>query len=550
MTDTTPPAHPHPSRVSPDGSGVLGAVSLTGMVDVQKIRATRPATPPRASLEEVAGWLSAAGESPQVVGDRSVTVTGMTLSTARVLPGDLYAALPGARAHGATYASAAVAAGAVAVLTDTSGLAVLEAAGLVVPVVVLDEPRRVLGALAGRLHRLPSRAMTMIGVTGTQGKTTTTQLLEGGLRRAGTVTGVVGTVGTTVAGEAIPTTLTTPEAPDLQALFGLMVERDVTVCAMEVSSHALVMGRVDGVIFDVAVFLNLGRDHLDFHTDVEDYYRAKASLFTPERARRALVNVDDEHGRRLVGETSLPTSTWSVDADNAAHPHADFRAVEVVWSARGSTFTVLGPDGLEISTSVPLAGDFNVSNAIAAIAAASLAGLDATAVAAGIAAGAGVPGRLEDVEAGQDFAVVVDYAHKPDAVEATLRTLRPLTQGQLIVVIGAGGDRDTGKRPVMGEISARLADVVVVTDDNPRSEEPAEIRRQVLEGARPAAELSGAELLEIGDRRLAIREAVRRARSGDIVLVAGKGHESGQDVAGVVHPFDDRVVAREEVEAL
>ncbi|MFC6153288.1 UDP-N-acetylmuramoyl-L-alanyl-D-glutamate--2,6-diaminopimelate ligase [Nocardioides yefusunii] len=516
------------------------------MVDVQKIQATRPVEPPRATLTEVAGWLTAAGETPRVAGAAGTAVSGVTLSTARVLPGDLYAALPGARVHGADYAAAAVDAGAVAVLTDARGAEIVVAARPEVPVLVLDAPRRLLGALAGRLYGRPSQAMAMIGVTGTQGKTTTTQLAAGGLGRAGTTAAVVGTVGTLIDGEAIPTSLTTPEAPDLQALFALMVERGVEVCAMEVSSHALVMGRVDGVVFDVAVFLNLGRDHLDFHTDVEDYYRAKASLFTPERARRALINADDEHGRRLLGETTLPVATFSLHDEEAT-----FRAVDVVCGARGSTFTVLGPDGLRIETSVPLAGDFNVSNALAAIAACALAGQDPVAVAAGIAAGDGVPGRLEDVEAGQDFAVVVDYAHKPDAVEATLRTLRPLTQGQLVVVIGAGGDRDTGKRPLMGEIAARLADVVVVTDDNPRSEEPAQIRAQVLVGAHQAvAAGSGAEVLEVGDRREAIRTAVRRARRGDIVLVAGKGHETGQEVAGVVHPFDDRAVAREELEAL
>ena len=375
----------------------------------------------------------------------------------------------------------------------------------------------------------------MIGVTGTQGKTTTTRLAESGLQRAGIRSAVIGTVGTRVAGADLKTDLTTPEAPDLHGLFAVMRERRVATCAMEVSSHALVMGRVDGVVFDVAVFTNLGRDHLDFHVDVEDYYRAKASLFTPERARLGLVNVDDEHGRRLLEEATIPVRTFSLTGRDA-----DWQAVDVELAATGSTFTILGPDGLAVDGGVPLPGDFNVANALAAIAACAEVGFDTGRVAAGIAGGGGVPGRLERVDAGQDFVVVVDYAHKPDAVEAAVRTLRPLTGGQVIVVIGAGGDRDPGKRPIMGEIAARLADVLVVTDDNPRTEDPAAIRAAVLAGTGPG----GAVVLEIGDRRAAIREAVRRARPGDIVLVAGKGHETGQEIAGVLHPFDDREVAR------
>jgi UDP-N-acetylmuramoyl-L-alanyl-D-glutamate--2,6-diaminopimelate ligase len=307
---------------------------------------------------------------------------------------------------------------------------------------------------------------------------------------------------------------------------------------MEVSSHALVMGRVDGVVFDVAVFTNLGRDHLDFHRDMDDYFAAKASLFTPERSRLGLVNVDDEWGRRLLERASVPVRTVST-----AGADADWQAHDIHLAAAGSSFVLTGPGGVRVDGGVPLPGDFNVANAVAAIAACAEVGYDPAAVAAAVAAGAGVPGRLERIDAGQDFSVVVDYAHKPDAVEAALRTLRPLTDGRLILVLGAGGDRDPGKRPVMGEIAARLADLVVVTDDNPRTEDPAAIRAALLDGT-----TSGdAEVLEIGDRRAAIRAALARASAGDIVLVAGKGHESGQVVADVVHPFDDREVVREEL---
>lgn len=495
----------------------------------------RPQRPPRTALGDLADWLRDQAPDAGATGDLDTVVTGVTLSSQRTFPGDLYAALPGQTAHGIAYAPDALAAGAVALLTDPAGAADVPVG---VPLLVVAEPRQLLGRLAARVYGEPATAMRMIGVTGTQGKTTTTRLAEGGLEQAGIRAGVIGTVGTRIAGEEVKTSLTTPEAPDLHALFALMREREVQVCAMEVSSHALVMGRVDGVVFDVAVFLNLGRDHLDFHTDEEDYYRAKASLFTPERARLALVNVDDEYGRRLAAETSLPVRTFST-----AGRDADWTVTDVSPGADGTTFRVDGP-GVDLAAGVPMPGGFNVTNALAAVAACAEAGLDARTVggvAAGIAAGGGVPGRFERIDSGQPFTVVVDYAHKPDAVEAALQSLRPLTDGRLLVVIGAGGDRDLGKRPIMGEIAARLADVVVVTDDNPRTEDPAAIRAALLEGARTAA----AEVLEEGDRRAAIAAALRLARPGDIVVIAGKGHETGQEVAGVVHPFDDREVVRE-----
>lgn len=489
----------------------------------------RPLDPPRTSTAALAAFLGVPAPAAETV------VTGVSLSSQRIRSGDLYAALPGARAHGIDFADQAVAAGAVAVLTDPAGA---DRAPAGVPLLVVERPRGVLGRLSAEVYGNPAERLRMIGVTGTQGKTTTTRLAEGGLAAAGVTVGVIGTLGTRIAGTEVKTALTTPEAPDLHALFALMLERGVEACLMEVSSHALVLGRVDGVVFDVAVFLNLGRDHLDFHETVEDYYAAKASLFTPDRARRALVNVDDEHGRRLVGETALPVATFS--ATGAA---ADWRAAEVVARPSGSDFGVRAPDGRVHAGGVPLAGAFNVANALAAVAAAGEAGLDAAGVAEGIAGLPGVPGRLERVDVGQDFEVVVDYAHKPDAVEAAIRTLRPLTDGRVIVVLGAGGDRDPGKRPIMAEIAARLADLVVVTDDNPRTEDPAAIRAAMLAGTRDAV----AEVIEVGERRTAIAEALARARAGDIVLVAGKGHEAGQEVLGVIHPFDDRVVVREEL---
>ena len=496
----------------------------------------RPRVPRRTPLAEVAGWLGLSSPASDA------EVTGISLSTQRIHPGDVYAALPGTRVHGATYAAQAVAAGAVAVLTDAAGAELAADCG--VPILVVDDARASLGTVSARIYGEPARDLRLIAVTGTQGKTTTTRLAELALEHAGVAAAVIGTVGTRVNGEDIKTALTTPEAPDLHGLFAMMRERSVDACAMEVSSHALVLGRVDGVQFDVAVFLNLGRDHLDFHTDLADYFAAKARLFTPERARMALVNADDEHGlllrEQLEGDVhGVPVRTFSTLGD------ADWRATDIVAGPEGSSFTVVAPDGRSAVTSVPIAGDFNVSNALAAVAACVEAGYDLDLVAAGLAASGGVPGRLERVETGRDFHVVVDYAHKPDAVEAALRTLRPLVApgGRLICVIGAGGDRDTGKRPVMGEIAARLADLVVVTDDNPRTEDPDLIRAAVLAGTTEGS----AEVHEIGDRRLAIRFALARAGAGDIVLVAGKGHETGQEVHGMVHPFDDRQVVREEL---
>jgi UDP-N-acetylmuramoyl-L-alanyl-D-glutamate--2,6-diaminopimelate ligase len=501
---------------------------------VEPVTATRPRQAPSTAASDLAEWL---GRTTDVTvrGDLDVAVSGISLSTARTRPGDLYAALPGTRAHGADFAAQALAAGAVGVLTDAAGLDLLPPD---TPAIVVPEPRRVLGRLAARIYDDPATALRVIGVTGTQGKTTTTRILEQGLTASGLTSAVIGTVGTRIAGEDVKTELTTPEAPDLHGLFAVMRERGVDTCAMEVSSHALVLGRVDGVVFDVATFLNLGRDHLDFHADVDDYFAAKASLFTPERAAVGLTNVDDEFGRRLLDVATVPMSTYSSQGRDA-----DWRAVDVDLTATGATFTVVGPD-VEVPAAIHIPGEFNVSNALAAIASAALAGLDPRSVADGIARVGGVPGRLEQVSRGQDFTVVVDYAHKPDALEAVLATLRPLTDGQVLVVVGAGGDRDTAKRPVMGEIAARLGDVVIVTDDNPRTEDPAAVRAAVLEGTRGGS----AEVLEVGDRRLAIREAVRRAGPGDVVLVAGKGHETGQQVGDVVHPFDDRVVAAEEID--
>ena len=490
----------------------------------------RPTRPTPISLHDLVAETGAA----VAAGTGTPAITGLTLSSQRVVPGDLYVALPGAKVHGARFAADAIASGAVAVLTDAEGAALL-ADTVTVPVLVVPEPRRLLGRLAARVYDDPATRLTLLAVTGTQGKTTTTRLLESALAGAGVRSAAIGTVGTRIAGRDVRSELTTPESPDLHGLFARMVEEDVEVCAMEVSSHALVMGRVDGVVFDVAAFTNLGRDHLDFHADMEDYFAAKASLFTQQRARRGLAHLDDAYGRRLLEIATIPMRTFSVGDEGA-----DWVALDLDERPDGTTFTVRAPDGGSYPATTPLPGRFNVANALCAIALAGEAGLDARAIASAMGAGPGVPGRLERIDAGQDFLAVVDYAHKPDAVAAAIGALRPMTRGRVIVVIGAGGDRDRGKRPLMGEIAADLADVVIVTDDNPRSEDPAAIRAEVVAGAGQVRGDGRAQVREVGGRRAAIREAIGMALAGDSVLVAGKGHETGQDIGGVVHPFDDR----------
>lgn len=480
----------------------------------------RPRNSPRHDLAEIAAHLGL-----ETVAD--AIVTGVALNTANIVPGDLYAALPGASVHGATFADVAREAGAVAVLTDPRGAALIS--GL--PVLVVDNPRSVLADLSSFIYGDPGAAFTTVGITGTQGKTTTTYLAAAALEHARAA--VIGTIGTLINGVPAESALTTPEAPQLQALFAVMREERIDVCAMEVSSHAMVQGRVDGFAFDVAVFLNLGRDHLDFHKDIEDYFQAKAALFTPEHARRAVINVDDEHGRRLIDQTVLPVTTFSTDGRAA-----DWRAVNIRPHRLGTDLEVLGPEDIRFELSVPLAGVFNVSNALAVIAALADVGYDPVELAIGIAHCHGVPGRMERVEAGQPFTAVIDYAHKPDAVAAVLKAMRPVTAGRLIMVLGAGGDRDHGKRPLMGEVAAREADILIVTDDNPRTEDPAAIRADVVAGTEHGA----AVVLDVAGRRDAIAQAVVMARAGDTVLVAGKGHERGQEIDGVIHPFDDRQV--------
>jgi UDP-N-acetylmuramoyl-L-alanyl-D-glutamate--2,6-diaminopimelate ligase len=495
----------------------------------------RPTLLPATTLAELADQLGVTAP------EGAAEVKGITHDSRAVRPGDLYAALPGARLHGADFVTQAASLGAVAVLTDPAGAERAAATGL--PVLVVEDPRAQMGELAATIYRHPGRDLLQIGITGTSGKTTTAYLVKGGLD-ASRPAGLIGTVEIRIGDERIKSERTTPEATDLQALFAVMREGGVEAVAMEVSSHALVLGRVDGCVFDIAVFTNLSPEHMEFHSDMEDYFRAKAQLFTPERSRLGVINADDAYGRRLAEEATVPVVTFSAEG----HPDADWRAEDVQVDPMNSTFTVLGPNGERIHAKSPIPGPFNVANTLAAIVALSAAGLDPQTAADGIAAVPGVPGRLERVDAGQPYLAVVDYAHKTDAVESVLKALRKVTKGRLHIVLGCGGDRDQTKRAPMGAAAARLADTAVLTSDNPRSEDPLAILATMLQGAASVPAHERGEVLLFEDRAAAIAAAVGRAQAGDTVLVAGKGHEQGQDIAGVVRPFDDRQVLREAIQ--
>jgi UDP-N-acetylmuramoyl-L-alanyl-D-glutamate--2,6-diaminopimelate ligase len=410
-----------------------------------------------------------------------------------------------------------------------------------VPVFVVSSPRDRLGDVSCWIYGDPSTKMALIGVTGTAGKTTTTYLAEAGLRAAGHDTGLIGGVEIRIGGEKVRSSLTTPEAPDLQALLAVMVERGVSAAAMEVSSHSLALGRVAGTRYDVAVFTNLSQDHLDFHASFEDYFAAKARLFTPAYAGIGVVNVADRYGRRLAARASIPMTTFCADAASGAYANADWRAADVRCGADGSTFRVIGPGGVEADASVTIPGPFNVANALGAIVALVEAGARLEDAVAGVASCPGVPGRLERV-AGGDTDAFVDYAHKPGAVEAVLGALRPVTASELIIVLGCGGDRDRGKRPRMGAAAATLADIAILTSDNPRSEDPLAILSEMLSGVLEVPQGKRARVIIEPDRAAAIGLAAGLAGKGDVILVAGKGHETGQYAGGAVLPFDDREV--------
>lgn len=507
-------------------------------------------------------------------GDAGASVDSISLDSKALADGGLFAALPGTRSHGARFASTTPAA---AALTDAAGAEILLAdAAWARPLLVVDDVRAVLGTVAAEIYAHPTKDLTVIGITGTSGKTTTSYLVEAGLLAAGKSVGLIGTTGTRINRQKVPTSLTTPEAPKLQELFAQMRNVGVTHVVMEVSSHALSLGRVQGTRFAAGGFSNLSQDHLDFHPTMEEYFDAKAGLFVgPDAAREAVICVDDEWGQKMRAHASAshaPDTLWTVSTKGAAataaaeatkaHESGEANAPRI--SARTLSVEPSGAQEIEMrilaralgetewvkTWRLPLPGDFNVANAALATGLALAAGLDAADLEAFVQgmSEVAVPGRMQRIDEGQDFIAVVDYAHKPAAVAAVLDTLREQlgNTGRIGVVVGAGGDRDSSKRPIMGAAAAQRADLVIVTDDNPRTEDPALIRAAVLQGAHEAAaevaERSGksVDVREIGSRADAIDALVEWAQPGDAIIVVGKGHEVGQIVGDVTHHFDDR----------
>ncbi len=496
----------------------------------------RPEHPVPRSLARLAdefGFDVASGDPGEV------EVTGVAISSKAVEDGDLYVALPGRNAHGAAFAVEAVAGGAVAVLTDPAGLAAAREAG--VPVLVTAEPRAALGAVSSFVYRTDDGLPTLYAVTGTNGKTSVVHLLDGLLGQLGVLAALTSTAERRIGDVRLDSHLTTPEASDLQAMLARMKEAGVRAAAIEVSAQALTRHRVDGVQFDVAGFTNLSHDHLDDYADMETYYAAKLQLFDPDRAARGVVLVDGEWGRRIADESRIPIATIALgDAP------ADWHVVVVEERADRTTFTLTAPDGRSLTTSVPFFGAYMAANAALAIVMLVEGGIDlgeiehATARDGGI--DAFIPGRIERLSGDRGPAFYLDYGHTPDAFLTTLKALKAVTPGRVVMLFGADGDRDTTKRYDMGAIAARESDAVVITDFHPRSEDPAAIRAALLEGAR-AARPDG-ELHEVPDPREAVRVAVALAGDGDSILYAGPGHENYREVAGVKLPYSARTDAR------
>jgi UDP-N-acetylmuramoyl-L-alanyl-D-glutamate--2,6-diaminopimelate ligase len=454
-----------------------------------------------------------------------IEVTDLAYDHRVVRPGTLFFCVPGSTRDGHDFAGEAVERGAVALVVER----VLDAG---VPQIVVPSVRAAMAPAASRFNGDPTAALEVVGVTGTNGKTTTAYLMRALLEADSRACGLLGTVKSVIGGASHAVVRTTPEAIDLQRTFRAMVEAGDVACAMEVSSHALAMHRADAIHFAVAIFTNLSRDHLDFHPTMEDYFAAKRRLFTDLEARVAVVNIDDDRGRELAASLAEPI-TYGLESGDA-----HYRAIDVQTGLEGSRFVAVTPDGpLELSS--PLRGVFNVYNVLGALAAARALGVAGDVATGAIARAGQVPGRFEPVDEGQGYAVLVDYAHTPQALENVLLAARQLAAGRVHVVFGAGGDRDPGKRAPMGEVARRLADRVIVTSDNPRSEDPEAIIVEILAGA-------GSDVPWYVDRRQAIGEAIAGAEAGDVVVIAGKGHEQGQEfAAGEKVPFDDRTVTRE-----
>jgi len=484
-------------------------------------------------LEQIAEILGSPLRGPGA----QTEISHLSYDSRECRPGDLFFAVRGAHEDGHKFAADAVAAGA-------CGLVVEKDLGLGAPQIIVDNAFAAMNSLAAPFNGNPSRQMDVVGITGTNGKTTVAFMLESIFSQTGEKAGLMGTIQTRFAGRILPGIRTTPESVDLQSMLKAMLEAGVTRCALEVTSIGLDRHRVQGTNFKVAVFTNLTVDHLDYHQTMERYYEAKKALFGSRYSEGAVINADDPYGARLIAETSLPTTSFGIDSP------AELVAREIEYGPSGSCFKLFGSameGGIPVKLSTP--GAFSISNALAAAGAATRLGIDPQAISEGLSRMQGVPGRFERVDEGQDFVVVVDYAHTPDSLHRVLGAAREVANGHdVAVVFGCGGDRDRGKRPLMGRVACEDADLVVATSDNPRSEDPGKILSDVrvgMEGTTPKLGFS-----VVVDRTDAIRTALSKAAPGDVVVIAGKGHEVGQEIAGKTIPFDDREVAASALRSL
>ena len=483
----------------------------------------RPIANPSKKLTAISTMVSAVCDS-RIDG---IEVTGISQSSGEVIEGDLFIALPGEKFHGASFVKDAIAKGAVAVLTDVAGAAMITG----VPVLIVDNPRRAAGIVSAWFYSEPMRDLYSVGVTGTNGKTTVTTILHQIMQAAGRESGLIGTVETRIGSDVLSSKRTTPESSDLQALSATMRERHMRNLVMEVSSHAITLERIRGSHFAVVGFTNLSQDHLDFHKSMEEYFLAKSKLFTYEYADLAVINVDDAFGARLAAMTELPVVTLS-----RTDTKASWHFASITRDYIGASVAIRGSGGILIEGKTILHGGFNYDNLLMAIAIATESGVDPIDIAAIMPTLTGAAGRLESVRLGQNFTALVDYAHSPDAVARVLETAHEISNGSVIAVLGCGGDRDSSKRSLMGMALRDGADIAIYTSDNPRSEKPEDILVQMVLDIDVQAPNE-----VIVDRAQAIRTAVNHAQEGDLVIVLGKGHEKGQEISGEVHPFDDRI---------
>ena len=484
------------------------------------------------TLREVLELSSAKSNHPDL---DNILITGVSIDSHQIEAGDLFVAVAGAKAHGANFAGNAKLNGAVAVLTDEVGSALISD----LPVLVVRDPRAAAGVIAAWLQNEPMRDMFSVGITGTNGKTTVTTLLYQIAMAAGRQSGLVGTVETRIGDEVVSALRTTPEAPELQSLAAVMRERHMRNLFMEVSSHAVSLNRIKGSHFQIAAFTNLSQDHLDFHNNMDSYFSAKAELFTYQYAESAYINIDSTWGKKLLDIVELPAVQIS-----RSHKSADWYFERIENGTQSSAIAIRGSGGILIETTTKLVGDFNLDNLLMAIAISVASGIDPVDIAAITPSLTGAEGRLEKIDLGQSFTALVDYAHSPDSVTSVLETLRKSTAGKIIAVLGCGGDRDKSKRPLMGAALLAGSDVAIFTSDNPRSEDPDQILKEMIAGL-TLSETSQVEL----DRKRAIEIAVTAAKPGDVVVILGKGHEQGQEIAGTVQPFDDRLVLAAMIEA-